>query len=817
MPPNTHAEELTRTLRTVLAVTEELISCPDVDSTLRQAVEFARDRIGLERCAIFLERDGQIRGTYGTDRHGNTVAEHDLVMNIDTGWHDYLERLAPDDAEHCEIRLDIDKQTIAAQLNLTPETLSRVLRKDQLRDPDKVASLIVPIMVEERSRDGVLEAARAQGFADLISIATALQHTDNTFDADIRRKSMLIGRGEGEGLKLSKLRVTGLDMSPEERAQLSDAIAITTMREIAHPFSHRVGEVQAFIETHGRLPEPEDNPKLAAWMRNTRDMHREGRLHSEDARMLDRTPGWRWVPERARAATIAQHLTSYAARRREPPPFDLETGHRTGEAELADFIFDSERARADDTRTPARSPMSDSVAGKLATLLREHTEKAADSPLARQAARTAAPFHKGRLEIRRNPDGLEEIHFQPLAYRRPFFDTGIETNWKKEAPHGFRLVDLGTEARRDLAALAAGGKAVELKIGPVRRNDGSYSRDTAVLLEMSKTQTRRVVTRPAPAPGREIEAAFSLFPEPAGPTQPAQQGASVSERKFEAPAIESRATWGRFAQFRHPRGAVETRFFPVNGDASGIAIERPDEARQDLIDRLPRSPHAIRAHLRLAVADKGKGAGDTAASLAGIDLGEIRRDNEPDRITRLHILHRLEDRHAAGLVPYSRKYFAQGLIDPGEAVTSLTPGAVPLKAQRLRACLDQIQAEHATGRSKIENDRLFDRAPGFSWVETDRLEGRLAPAVRRIAERHGVEVLSSNQAREGDNGLANTLRVVDHVMAHEARYPGARAELAQLSRDKTITHFVAAARLRVEKDTRNRTPAQRREDDPRSI
>ena len=39
----------------------------------------------------------------------------------------YLTRLAPEDAERCEIRLDIDKQTIAAQLNLTPETLSRIL------------------------------------------------------------------------------------------------------------------------------------------------------------------------------------------------------------------------------------------------------------------------------------------------------------------------------------------------------------------------------------------------------------------------------------------------------------------------------------------------------------------------------------------------------------------------------------------------------------------------------------------------------------------------------------------------------------------
>lgn len=41
----------------------------------------------------------------------------------------YLTQLAPDDAEHCEIRLDNDKQTIAAQLNLTPETFSRVLSR----------------------------------------------------------------------------------------------------------------------------------------------------------------------------------------------------------------------------------------------------------------------------------------------------------------------------------------------------------------------------------------------------------------------------------------------------------------------------------------------------------------------------------------------------------------------------------------------------------------------------------------------------------------------------------------------------------------
>jgi CRP-like cAMP-binding protein len=39
----------------------------------------------------------------------------------------YLAQLAPREAKRCDIRLDTDKQTIAAQLNLTPETLSRAL------------------------------------------------------------------------------------------------------------------------------------------------------------------------------------------------------------------------------------------------------------------------------------------------------------------------------------------------------------------------------------------------------------------------------------------------------------------------------------------------------------------------------------------------------------------------------------------------------------------------------------------------------------------------------------------------------------------
>ncbi len=67
--------ELTQGLRKVLTLTYDFISAPDIDSMWKQAVEMARSELGLERCAIFVESDGYMRGTFGTDRHGNTVDE----------------------------------------------------------------------------------------------------------------------------------------------------------------------------------------------------------------------------------------------------------------------------------------------------------------------------------------------------------------------------------------------------------------------------------------------------------------------------------------------------------------------------------------------------------------------------------------------------------------------------------------------------------------------------------------------------------------------------------------------------------------------
>jgi len=73
-------------LRTVLAIANDLMLCPDIDTTLRQAVELARGALGIERCGLFLVEERTMQGTYGTDGHGNTTDEHGLVFPLTESW-----------------------------------------------------------------------------------------------------------------------------------------------------------------------------------------------------------------------------------------------------------------------------------------------------------------------------------------------------------------------------------------------------------------------------------------------------------------------------------------------------------------------------------------------------------------------------------------------------------------------------------------------------------------------------------------------------------------------------------------------------------
>jgi hypothetical protein len=59
--------QLVMAVRAIVGAAAELARCPDIDSVYKLAVEVALNRLGVERCAIFVIVDRMFRGTYGTN------------------------------------------------------------------------------------------------------------------------------------------------------------------------------------------------------------------------------------------------------------------------------------------------------------------------------------------------------------------------------------------------------------------------------------------------------------------------------------------------------------------------------------------------------------------------------------------------------------------------------------------------------------------------------------------------------------------------------------------------------------------------------
>jgi PAS domain S-box-containing protein len=84
-------------LRAVLAIADELISCPDLDSLFKRAVERAREKLGIERCGIFVREGPDLRGTYGTDLKGHTTDERRHHFPTRPDWLERIQALRPQD------------------------------------------------------------------------------------------------------------------------------------------------------------------------------------------------------------------------------------------------------------------------------------------------------------------------------------------------------------------------------------------------------------------------------------------------------------------------------------------------------------------------------------------------------------------------------------------------------------------------------------------------------------------------------------------------------------------------------------------------
>ena len=80
------AQAITERLRALVSLADDLNSSPDVETVYRRAVELARSRLNVERCAIFIDKNGVFCGTYGTDYEGHTTDEHSSTIAADRKW-----------------------------------------------------------------------------------------------------------------------------------------------------------------------------------------------------------------------------------------------------------------------------------------------------------------------------------------------------------------------------------------------------------------------------------------------------------------------------------------------------------------------------------------------------------------------------------------------------------------------------------------------------------------------------------------------------------------------------------------------------------
>ncbi len=77
----------------VLSAADELLSYRDFETITRRSVEVARDRLGLERVALFLlGDDGQLYGSFGTGMMGETTDERDIVFSPGEAHRDAISR-----------------------------------------------------------------------------------------------------------------------------------------------------------------------------------------------------------------------------------------------------------------------------------------------------------------------------------------------------------------------------------------------------------------------------------------------------------------------------------------------------------------------------------------------------------------------------------------------------------------------------------------------------------------------------------------------------------------------------------------------------
>lgn len=690
------------------------------------------------------------------------------------------------------------------------QNIGRIQRKDP-GNPDKVGSIICPIVIDENSRKSPEEQILNSNYKTIFRVTEALRASSDVAGLQTKQASREFGRTD----MLPEQDTAGIEfidntvLPPEKMESLLKAMRLATFQEMSDPFEVNLGRMEKFIEDHGRFPgngsgyrDPEDKHYLSHWLENSKRKAEDGLLNRDDREQVEALQ--RLQVEYAQTST-EQNLFQLESRdhpsiRRK---YDLEeiknmmphvgtwldkvrTEHANGTLPLDDIercealsfftwcdeSTDLETAaqhRARFIERHGRPPTSEgNVAGA--------SEASITVPFEIEAARLADQEADARDEQEKSftAISLEQAEQTNLFSDPDLYERHIrgETTRAEEAALSTQDTLRFPEglSREDMTFKALETFWEEYQRPPTA--EGKFAGRTEILLASELKEAESAYVQAYFENGKLP----SDKEDPFARLAPSQRQIAQSRAFMQSPSDDENLVRGRFQPARSGNGwefiaqepetaGTKTNLFNTGHKApfAVIKMSLTDEQETQVKALGPR--HGVQIDLQRA----GKAAEPHKdGALGRIKSGWVERRDESFFD---FVIARYKDRAAAGKPAYTMDNMEKGLISPREHITNLTPAQlregksylqVPVRAFMKQT--DMIRESSFERRHNRHMHAQLERCPGFAWYEHNGDAQGFDKTVEFFSNPRAARLLGDASAREGDNGLANTLRQLDKTV-----------------------------------------------------
>ena len=172
--------------------------------------------------------------------------------------------------------------------------------------------VLVPLFLETRKGETLDEAIKRSDFDEIVQVLNAMR--DNDYELSELIEALSVDQGRVGGFDESRLRDKVEVIGPQiQLSELAASIRALLIEELGITWDKRYGELIAYKEKHGHCDVPnrwKENPRLASWCNNQRQLHRTRKLSSDRIKRLEEL-GFVWNVLEASWEEMFSALTAY--------------------------------------------------------------------------------------------------------------------------------------------------------------------------------------------------------------------------------------------------------------------------------------------------------------------------------------------------------------------------------------------------------------------------------------------------------------------------------------------------------------------------